>query len=156
MKYSLHDTIFRTYGETVSIKLCKLITFYIEQDLWRKTYIWEKEYYVNLFANRWNIKDLDLLCRYINQCMNKLLKEEYHNTQRRIKYSLFTEPLLSTGLGHAPPRTKYNTKRAEKETDANGLDFGTEYKKRFGRPSDNLAQYKRFYNYYRSKNKFPW
>lgn len=156
MKYSLHDTIFRTYGETVSIKLCKLITFYIEQELWKDTFIWEKEYYVNLFATKWNIKDIDLLCRYINQCMNKLLKGEYHNTQRRIKYGLFTEPLLSTGLGHAPPRRKYNTQRAEKETDATGLDFGTEYKKRFGKPSDNLEQYKRFYNYYRSKGKFPW
>lgn len=155
MKYSLHDTILREYGETVSTKLSKLITFYIEQDLWKTTYIWEKEYYLNLFAIKWNIKDLDLLVRYINQCMKKLLKD-YYNTQRRIAYNLYTEPLLATGLGHAPPRRKYNTQRAEKETDADGLDFGIEYKKRFGRPSDNLEQYKRFYNYYRSKGKFPW
>lgn len=156
MQYSLHDTILREYGETVSIKLCKLITFYIEQDLWRTSYIWEKEYYVNLFANRWNIKDLDLLCRYINYCMRKLLKDEYYGTQRKLLFNLISEPLLATGIGRKPPRRKYNTKRVEKETDATGLDFGTEYKKRFGRPSDNLKQYKRFYNYYRSKNKFPW
>lgn len=155
MKYSLHDTILREYGETVLNKLGKLITFYLEQDLWETSFIWEKEYYLNLFANRWNVKDVDLLCRYINQCMKKLLKD-YHNTQRRLKYGLFTEPLLAIGLGHRPPRRKYNTKQAEHETDPTGLDFGEEYKKRFGKPSDNLIQYKRFYNYYRSKGMFPW
>ena len=80
--------------------------------------------------------------------MRKIIQENFYGEQRRLMFSLIVE--YDENPKHKPKR------KIVKYTDPNGLDFGTEYKKRFGKPSDNIKQYKEFYYRFRKYKKFPW
>ena len=72
-------------------KVAKLVTFILQTELWKTSFLWEHEYNIHLFISHTKEDPYQVL-HYIKFALNKLLGEVYTNEQSRLKKLLNIYP----------------------------------------------------------------
>ena len=138
-------------------KVAKLVTFILETELWKTSFLWEHEYNIHLFISHTKEDPYQVL-HYLKFALNKLLGEVYTNEQSRLKKLLNIYP----GQTKQPPHpfkqrnpgehTNYKRKPAKPRS-----VFGRKYLEHYGYGStENLNQYYFEYKYYQENKRCRW
>jgi hypothetical protein len=137
-------------------KLAKLVTYIIEHEVWKHSYLHEQEYTIRLFTMETKIPYRRTI-HYVNRSLKKLLGKVYSNTQSHLNYILMSsEPddFAIPSKKKLKPRTKTKS-RTNKITPR--TEFGKKFSEHFGiRSSENLSLYLSEYRIYQELGRCSW
>lgn len=130
-------------------KLSKLVAYLIESEDWKS--IWLNEYAepIRLFMFKTGIT-FRITKKYLDKAMNKLLGQEYNNTQSRLKRKIDDGKDL-----YFKPKTKQI--KTEQKTLVPWSEFGRMYLEHYGYGSArNRKQYERERKFFLKNGLCPW
>jgi hypothetical protein len=137
-------------------KLAKLVTYIIEHEVWKHSYLHEQEYTIRLFTMETKIPYRRTI-HYVNRSLKKLIGKEYSNTQSHLNYILMS----SEPDDFAIPSKKKLKPRTKVKSRTNNItprtEFGKKFSEHFGiRSSENLSLYLSEYRIYQELGRCSW
>ena len=145
------------HSEENHIATAKLVTFILETELWRTSFLWEHEYNIHLFIHHIKERPARVL-RYVRGALKQLLGEEFSMEQYRLRKVLDLNLSCNTKTPqpYKPKPQKLHTNYKRQPAKPRSV-FGKKYLEHYGYGcTEDMAQYYVEYKYYHEKGHCRW